>query len=34
IIPGSAAQDDGRLHVGDQILYVDSISLLDKTKEE
>ncbi|CAM4757051.1 unnamed protein product, partial [Rotaria magnacalcarata] len=34
IIPGSAAQDDGRLHVGDQILYVDSTSLVDKTKEE
>ncbi|CAF4049855.1 unnamed protein product, partial [Rotaria sp. Silwood2] len=34
IIPGSAAEDDGRLQPGDQILCVDEIGLIDKTQEQ
>ncbi|CAF0829403.1 unnamed protein product [Rotaria sp. Silwood1] len=34
IIPGSVAEDDGRLQPGDQILCVDEIALIDKTPEQ
>ncbi|CAF0761282.1 unnamed protein product [Adineta steineri] len=34
IVPGGAAEDDGRLQAGDQILCVDKISLIDITQEQ
>ncbi|CAF3620661.1 unnamed protein product [Rotaria sordida] len=34
IISGSAAEDDGRLQPGDQILCVDEIGLINKTQEQ
>ena len=33
-MPGGAAEDDGRLQAGDQILCVDKISLIDITQEQ
>ena len=34
IIAGGAAEEDGRLQPGDQILFVDTISLVDVTQEQ
>ena len=34
IVPSGAAEDDGRLQAGDQILCVDKISLIDITQEQ
>jgi C-terminal processing protease CtpA/Prc len=34
IIDGGAAEEDGRLQPGDQILFVDTISLIDVTQEQ